>query len=225
MTDLWMPDCPSTSTAICPTSSVPGWRNTWPTCEACTATLEDLRRVVVRARGLEDREPSTDLWRGIAKRIANDEQEDVVAIESRRPGGLFFSRWQLAAAAVVLMTLTGGTTLVIARRATPDATPLTSVRAPSGTPRVRSASEANRGYDAAVADLERTLQSERGQLDTATIRVVEHNLWVIDQAIAQARQALATDPSSVYLNGHLAEAKQRKLDLLRRVTAIPTVQS
>src|SRR5436189_95531 len=73
------------------------------TCEACTATLEDLRRVVVRARGLEDREPSTDLWRGIAKRIANDEQENVVAIESRRrPGGLFLSRWQLAAAAVVL---------------------------------------------------------------------------------------------------------------------------
>src|SRR3989442_14258264 len=38
-------------------------------CAACAATLDELRRVVTRARGLEDRPPAADLWPGIAERI------------------------------------------------------------------------------------------------------------------------------------------------------------
>ena len=75
-------------------------------------------------------------------------------------------------------------------------------------------------YDAAVADLERALKQGRGKLDQATIAVVEQNLQTIDQAIAQAREALASDPANSYLSGHLVEARRRKLDLLRRATAL-----
>ncbi len=75
-------------------------------------------------------------------------------------------------------------------------------------------------YDAAVADLERALKQGRGKLDKATIAVVEQNLQTIDQAIAQAREALASDPANSYLSGHLVEARRRKLDLLRRATAL-----
>jgi hypothetical protein len=75
-------------------------------------------------------------------------------------------------------------------------------------------------YDAAVADLERALNQGRGKLDKATIAVVEQNLQTIDQAIAQAREALASDPANSYLSGHLVEARRRKLDLLRRATAL-----
>ena len=75
-------------------------------------------------------------------------------------------------------------------------------------------------YDAAVADLERALKQGRGKLDKATIAVVEQNLQTIDQAIAQAREALASDPANAYLSGHLVEARRRKLDLLRRATAL-----
>src|SRR2546430_14202811 len=35
-------------------------------CAACAATLEDLRRVVARARALDDRPPAADLWPKIA---------------------------------------------------------------------------------------------------------------------------------------------------------------
>ena len=38
-------------------------------CAECSATLEDLRRVVTRARALESAGPATDLWPGIAQRI------------------------------------------------------------------------------------------------------------------------------------------------------------
>ena len=75
-------------------------------------------------------------------------------------------------------------------------------------------------YDAAVADLEKALKNGRGRLDKATIEIVEHNLQIIDQAIAQARDALAVDPANAYLSGHLVETRRRKLDLLRRAAAL-----
>jgi len=75
-------------------------------------------------------------------------------------------------------------------------------------------------YDAAVADLEKALKNGRGQLDASTIAIVEHNLQIIDQAINQAREALVADPANSYLSGHLVEARRRKLDLLRRATAL-----
>ncbi len=77
-------------------------------------------------------------------------------------------------------------------------------------------------YDAAVADLEKALKADRGRLDASTIAIVEHNLQIIDQAINQARDALVADPANTYLSSHLVEARRRKLDLLRRATALAT---
>jgi hypothetical protein len=88
--------------------------------------------------------------------------------------------------------------------------------------RVEHVSMADAQYDAAVADLEGALKAGRGHLDTSTISVVEHNLQIIDQAINQAREALAADPANSYLSSHLVEARRRKLDLLRRATALAT---
>jgi hypothetical protein len=85
---------------------------------------------------------------------------------------------------------------------------------------VASIGFADQQYDAAVADLEKALNKGRGHLDAGTIAIVEHNLQIIDQAMAQARQALAADPANSYLSGHLVEARRRKLDLLRRATAL-----
>jgi hypothetical protein len=77
-------------------------------------------------------------------------------------------------------------------------------------------------YEAAVVDLEQALTAGHGRLDASTIAVVEHNLQIIDQAINQAREALDGDPANSYLSGHLVEARRRKLDLLRRATALAT---
>ena len=75
-------------------------------------------------------------------------------------------------------------------------------------------------YDEAIADLLQALESQRGQLDATTIAVLESNLKTIDAAIEQSRRALAEDQENVYLNNHLADARQRKLALLRRATAL-----
>jgi anti-sigma factor RsiW len=74
-------------------------------------------------------------------------------------------------------------------------------------------------YDQAIAELERTVQEHRTELDTSTVRVVEQNLVIIDHAIEQARRALERDPASPYLHQHLALEMKLKLDLLRRTAA------
>jgi len=92
-------------------------------------------------------------------------------------------------------------------------------------PAVARANFADKRYDAAIAELERTLDEGRKNLDPETVRIVELNLAAIDRAIDECRRALESDPFNVYLNTHLAEARQRKLVLLRRATALATKES
>ena len=55
--------------------------------------------------------------------------------------------------------------------------------------------------------------------------MLQDNLDAIDRAIDQCRRALAADPANTYLNSHLADARNRKLALLRRVSALVDAQS
>jgi hypothetical protein len=90
---------------------------------------------------------------------------------------------------------------------------------------VRPANFGDAAYDEAVADLQAALAAGRGRLDAETIRVLEANLTAIDQAIGQCRDALAADPANLYLNSYLAQTRARKLDLLRRATALADSRS
>lgn len=99
--------------------------------------------------------------------------------------------------------------------AAPAQVPVTTVGAGTASP----------SYDAAVDDLEQILAEGRGRLDTATVRVLEENLALIDRAIAQARRAVAADSANLYLNTHLAETMRRKIDLLRQAAALVSAVS
>jgi hypothetical protein len=79
---------------------------------------------------------------------------------------------------------------------------------------------ADAAFDAAVTDLERVLARERDTLNPRTVYVIERNLRTIDEAIRQSRLALDSDPANPFLNSHLADARQRKLSLLRRVALL-----
>jgi hypothetical protein len=80
-------------------------------------------------------------------------------------------------------------------------------------------------YDARVAELQHALDQGRGRLDTATVRVIEKNLRIIDDAIGEARRALAADPANQYLNVHLADTMRRKLELLRQASALANART
>jgi anti-sigma factor RsiW len=191
-------------------------------CADCAAVLNDLKRVVARAQGLEPRPPQADLWPGIAARTERVAQ----------PRRFSFTIGQLAAAAVVLMAVSGVLAVKV-MAPPPSPTGSTASQAAPPPPAVPAAASdatdypsatpvsfADAQYDAAVTDLEKAVKAGRGRLDQSTIDIVEHNLQIIDQAIAQARDALAADPANSYLSGHLVEARRRKLDLLRRAAAL-----
>ncbi|HEU4680338.1 MAG TPA: zf-HC2 domain-containing protein [Gemmatimonadales bacterium] len=194
------------------------------TCSDCAAVLAGLRRVVSHAQHLEQRGPRRDLWPAIAGRIGATPpvETEVVGLASRRAGARrwSFSVPQLAAAAILLMTLSGGTVWLL-RSPALSPTAGTAALLPAGTPPALNASAtASQSYAAAVADLERVLATGRGELDTTTVRVIEQNLAAIDHAIAEAQRALVADPANLYLNTHLAETMRRKLDLLRQAATL-----
>ena len=181
-------------------------------CVECREALEELRQVVARAGDVTDAPPDADLWPAIATRIG--------AAHAARPPvwqrRVSFTIPQAVAAGLVLVlgSAIGVWTLVSGTAGGPGAAP----DAPAAS--VVRASLADETYDHAVGDLEQVLAEGRDRLDPRTYAVIERNLLAIDRAIAASRRALETDPGNVYLNNHLATARQRKLSLLRRATAL-----
>ena len=215
-------------------------------CASCAAVLNDLKRVVARAGAVQARPPQSDLWAGIAARLEPGAASpaSVVPFAVRSARRVTFTLPQLAAAAALLIAVSGGIAWQAAEQIgavhAPAGTASISVAQTGADPRrgssddqasgggngaadfarVENVSMADAQYDAAVADLEKALKAGRGHLDASTIAIVEHNLQIIDQAINQAREALESDPANSYLSSHLVEARRRKLDLLRRATAL-----
>lgn len=198
-------------------------------CADCRAAYEALRGVKRAAQALDDRPPARDLWDGIARRI-HETPRDVVPITAAPSRRRFaFSVPQLAAAAIALMAVSAGAATLLVNRHAPLPAGTAALSWPvAGTVTPVSLAKTPGGmgvatYDAAIRDIEETLRSRRVILDTATVRVVEQSLRIIDDAVRQAREALARDPNNLYLNTHLQNALGRKLDLLRHVATLPTV--
>jgi anti-sigma factor RsiW len=203
-------------------------------CRDCRDTLAELREVISRAASLVPRPPESDLWDGIAAQLEGDTSGRVVSIDRARgavdrgPSRRFsFTAAQLAAAAALLIVTSAGVSWLIRSQTLTNPSQQAAVTQPVSTSSaavdagstIRVANFADAQYDAAVSDLQRALNEGRGRLDRKTIEVLERNLAIIDQAIEQARKALAADPANTYLNSYLADARRRKLDLLRDVTA------
>jgi hypothetical protein len=186
-------------------------------CRECTTALAELRQVVARAGALTPRPPANDLWPGVEARL---ERRGRVASFAPRPARRFsFTMPQLVAAGLALMVVSGGGVWVLQHGGPATSAPGVVATSELPPPAVPAALEDPR-YDEAIADLERALEAGRSQLDPATVKILEANLGAIDRAIDESRRALEGDPANAYLNSHLADARQRKLALLRRATSL-----
>jgi hypothetical protein len=76
-------------------------------------------------------------------------------------------------------------------------------------------------YTTEITRLHAIVERRRGQLDPVTIGVIERNLKVIDDAIAQCKLALTKDPASRFLMESLNNALENKVQLLRTATMLP----
>lgn len=193
-------------------------------CPDCAEAAQGLRAVVAQASLLPPVPPSRDLWPEIEGRLeprTRAESTDIVL--ARR---VWRARWtlsvpQLAAAAIALVVLTAGAMWML--------TPAVGSERVAGSAGVDQVNQPVQtflvAYAPAISELEREYEERRALLDPETRRVVEENLAIIDGAIAEAERALAEDPSNPFVTTHLAGAMRQKVDLLRRVTNIPSKES
>jgi predicted anti-sigma-YlaC factor YlaD len=220
------------------------------TCETCREVLEQLRFVIAMARVDAEQAPAVDLWPTILEQIAPTDagargaaphavaaqrtttarafatQRHGASARSTTSRQVVFTLPQLALAASLLIAVSAGVSYLAAGRARSQPgvqeVPVQAFAEP-GMPAsadVERANFADAQYDEAVADLEKILTDLREELNPQTVMVIERNLASIDQAIREARAALDADPANTFLNSHLADARRKKLDLLRRATMI-----
>lgn len=202
-------------------------------CDDCRGVLAELHSVIAAARTDRDRQPDADLWPAILARLdratatgAQVRQFSDRAAVLKAPSRVSFSLPQLALAASLLIAVSAGVSYLAATRTTnrPAAQerPIQAMAEPLMPPsaEVTPANFADAQFDQAVADLERILVEQRDALDPRTVVIIERNLSMIDEAIRQAREALDADPANTFLNSHLADARRRKIDLLRRATTL-----
>ena len=221
-------------------------------CAACAALLAELSQIRAQAGKLSLLTPSRDLWDGIESRIEAPVVQlpvhtahsiagsDVAVIHSapiqvaalRAPSVTGRARWQLAAAATILVAATAGVTWSVAQRGAGVGTMAIAelqsadtgfAAAMANTQNVRNASRpaVNQTYEGEITTLRKIVDSRRAELDSATIAVIEKNLKLIDDAIAESKAALAKNPSSAFLLDCLTDAYDSKLRTLRAIAAMP----
>jgi hypothetical protein len=167
-----------------------------------------------------DELPTRDLWPGIEAEVRLNRQPIVATRRS-----VSFTITQLAVAASLLIAVASGLTWMVARPPAAVDSQQPVIQA-YGVPdeetegKILQANFADAQFNAAVDDLEKILREERDRLDPRTVLIIERNLKAIDDAINEARMALNNDPANPYLNSHLADARRRKLDLLRQATTL-----
>lgn len=192
-------------------------------CDSCRDVLADLRHVREAARQLGESRPSRDLWPGIAATLRSSPRDaDVIVLPVRprsdqRPSGFFLTVRQLAAAAVVLVSMSAAATWWAGVGvATRTGSGLASVPAPGSF--ATTVADVP-GPSPELADdlrvLEDAVAQARARLDPNTVRILEKNLGVIQRAIDESLLALAVDPGNAFLLQHLERAYREKADFLR----------
>jgi anti-sigma factor RsiW len=198
-------------------------------CSECRATLNQLGSLRTWAEGYEGLPTSEAVWVRVREGIkGRSGTAKVVSVQEARP------RWwrlrfavPLALAATMALGLVGAGSWWVGRVTAPRREIIVSTlpaRLLTTSSQSQSLLAAER-YGAAIAQLEQAMLTNGGQLDTATVRILKRNLVIIDRAIRQAREALATDPGSAYLADHYTEMMQRKLTLLRRAASVGVAAS
>jgi anti-sigma factor RsiW len=184
-------------------------------CASCRAELAKLRALLAQAAALPaSLEPPAGAWEGIRGRLRPPPR--AIARAHRIPAREWV--W-LAAAAIVLVAGSSALTMLALRsRPSDQMTTAQTSAAPAAPPAVRAVEQS---YAGVVDELTLTLRAQRAALAPETIATVDRALGVIDEAIGEARAALAADPSNDTLLDVLSANYEQKVQLLRRASELP----
>lgn len=179
-------------------------------CARCGHDRDRLEALLHRSRALPaEIAPPPEIWSAVQQRMAA-----APSLGTRRV-------WLLAAAALLLVAVSSAVTALLVRRPQAVAVRRPEPAAPVAVVRLPvSARAVDADYQAVIRELDESLAQRRSQLSPATIAKVEASLRVVDQAIGEARRALAADPANRDLVDLLAASYERKLELLRRASEL-----
>jgi hypothetical protein len=182
-------------------------------CASCREEERALRSLLAQAAALPKAvRPPRELWPGIAAQIEGGRR-----VLGFPPRAAFWGTLAAAAALIV-----GFVILRPGPPAAPGASPSPAFIAESPG---RGLSEAEAEYERATQALLAALEERRDRLAPETLKGVEQNLAVIDEALREVRAALATDPRNLELTRMLAATHRKKVDVLQRVMRLSTSRS
>jgi hypothetical protein len=193
-------------------------------CEICSAEVESLKRIIARAADLpKSIEPPAEAWSNIRTAILRDENAGKSHAATRSMP--FWRRPLLltAAAAVLVAVLSSTVTALYLNSRSPSniASAPGAGPADTATPRTLAAfTVEENNYLRQAATLQDLLDQQETALAPETVAQLKTSLRTIDEAILEARSALARDPSNKLLIEMLSANYKQKVDLLRRSTEI-----
>jgi anti-sigma factor RsiW len=193
-------------------------------CDDCRAVAADLQKIRAAASSLEAMAPPPRIWASIAS-------------ELRKEGRATAPRRKMTAAmlalAAALVLVVGGSLYVFrpSRDVRPpqqaaSGGPAPSVPGGNAAPSdpVQSINEdltaAVQSFESAIAKLEQAVKSDDASIDPQTAAVLTRNLPVIDQAIAETKSALKSEPENAPARESLFEALRKKVSLLQDTIAL-----
>jgi anti-sigma-K factor RskA len=192
-------------------------------CALCAAEVESLRGILARAAELpKSIDPPGEAWSNIRSAISRDESA-VRANSSVSRSGNWQRRYVLAAAAAILVAVLSSAATAVymnghysgARRDRAVANASSSEATPA-TLAAFTIEENN--YLRTASLLQDLLGQQEASLAPETLAQLKASLRTIDEAILEARNALARDPANKLLVEMLSASYRQKVDLLRRTT-------
>jgi hypothetical protein len=178
--------------------------------ESLRSLLETLPRSI---------EPPEDLWPAVQGRLTRplpSENEGARAMAATSSPLTRFGAGRLAAAALLLVIASSTATYLIV--SDDHASGPTDASVALREPPAPIAVVVNEDYERVERDLTALLDSQRKTLQPETVAKVERNLAIIDNAIAEIRQALAADPTNRALHDLLRASYGQKAALIQQAS-------
>jgi len=186
-------------------------------CVMCAEEVSGLERVLARAADLpRSIDPPAEAWENIKAAIQRDE-----ASVAAPPRQRFASRHPvliaLAASIVVAILSSAGTVAYLHSRSAAGQS-AADVREQATPANFADFTIEENNYLRTVGALQDILDQQESVLAPETIAQLRASLRTIDEAILEARNALARDPANKVLIEMLSANYRQKVDLLRRTT-------
>jgi hypothetical protein len=187
-------------------------------CAGCKQEVAGWKSISVAAGALHQEWDSPNLWPRIEKALAKRQKPQSSWWWGRLAGtfklNLASLEWQTAAAALLLMALTGSAIWVVrqpVKRGVEVAPPLL------GNNAVREVERAEVAYEQAIDKLDAQARPQLENDSTPLMASYREKLQVLDSAIAELKSETGINPANGHLRRQLLAMYQEKQDTLEQV--------